>query len=97
MPSITVRNIDEDLKQRLRVRASQHGCSMEEEVRNILRAVLIKPQPAAPPLPQNLGTVIHELFKPLGLTESEFKLAPRSGGSNDPCCNPPEVDESESA
>ena len=33
MASITVRNLDDELKQRLRVRAAQHGHSMEEEVR----------------------------------------------------------------
>jgi plasmid stability protein len=39
MASITIRNLDEDLKQRLRVRAAEHGRSMEEEVRDILRRV----------------------------------------------------------
>ena len=33
MASITVRNLDDELKQRLRLRAAQHGRSMEEEVR----------------------------------------------------------------
>lgn len=37
MASITVRNIDETLKERLRVRAATHGHSMEEEVRQILK------------------------------------------------------------
>lgn len=37
MPSITIRNIDKSLKERLRVRAAQHGRSMEEEVRSILK------------------------------------------------------------
>ncbi|ADU11732.1 FitA-like ribbon-helix-helix domain-containing protein [Asticcacaulis excentricus] len=36
MASITVRNIDDTLKERLRVRAATHGHSMEEEVRQIL-------------------------------------------------------------
>lgn len=38
--SITVRNLDEDMKQRLRVRAAENGRSMEEEVRCILRSAL---------------------------------------------------------
>jgi plasmid stability protein len=38
--SITVRNLDERTKARLRVRAAQHGRSMEEEVRTLLRAAL---------------------------------------------------------
>lgn len=41
MASITIRNLDESLKSKLRLQSAQHGCSMEAEVRNILRQVLI--------------------------------------------------------
>ena len=41
MASITIRNLDDDIKQRLRVRAAKHGRSMEEEARDILRRVMI--------------------------------------------------------
>jgi len=37
MASITIRGLDDSLKQRLRVRAAEHGRSMEEEAREILR------------------------------------------------------------
>ncbi|MEA2988651.1 MAG: phosphopantothenoylcysteine decarboxylase / phosphopantothenate---cysteine ligase, partial [Alphaproteobacteria bacterium] len=37
MASITIRQLDEELKQRLRLRAAAHGRSMEDEVRTILR------------------------------------------------------------
>ena len=37
MSSITVRNLDEAVKNCLRVRAAQHGWSMEQEVRLILQ------------------------------------------------------------
>ena len=40
MGTITVRNLDEDLKRRLRIRAAQNGHSMEQEVRDILKAAL---------------------------------------------------------
>jgi antitoxin FitA len=60
MASITIRNLDEGLKRRLRIRAAEHGRSMEEEARDILRASLNRE--AAPP--KRLGTAIHELFKP---------------------------------
>ncbi len=40
MASITIRNLEDDIKQRLRVRAAENGRSMEEEVRDILRRVL---------------------------------------------------------
>ncbi len=38
MPSLTVRQIDEALKKRLRLRAASHGRSVEDEVRTILRS-----------------------------------------------------------
>ena len=37
MASITIRNLDDDVKTRLRVRAAEHHRSMEEEARIILR------------------------------------------------------------
>ena len=37
MASITVRNLEDGLKHRLRIRAAENGRSMEEEARDILR------------------------------------------------------------
>ena len=37
MGSLLIRNLDDHLKARLRVRAAEHGRSMEEEARAILR------------------------------------------------------------
>lgn len=37
MANITIRNIDESLKQRLRIKAAKRGHSIEEEAHNILR------------------------------------------------------------
>jgi hypothetical protein len=39
MASITIRGLDDDLKQRLRLRAARNGRSMEDEARTILRDV----------------------------------------------------------
>ena len=61
MASITIRNLDDDVKRRLRVRAAEHGRSMEEEARDILRQVV--GQPSAP---KNLGQAIHARFVALG-------------------------------
>lgn len=48
MAALTIRNIDDEVKNRLRLQAAQHGCSMEQEVREILsRAVLPKRNPPA--------------------------------------------------
>jgi len=38
--SMTIRDIDEKLKARLRIQAARHGRSMEEEARAILRIAL---------------------------------------------------------
>lgn len=40
MATMTIRNLDDDLKTLLRLRAARHGQSMEEEARSILRAAL---------------------------------------------------------
>ncbi len=53
MASITIRNLDDDIKQRLRVRAAEHGRSMEEEAREILRRVMGESAP-----PRNLAAAI---------------------------------------
>jgi len=37
MASLTIRNIEDGVKERLRVRAATHGHSMEEEARAILK------------------------------------------------------------
>jgi antitoxin FitA len=66
MASITIRNLNEDTKRRLRIRAAEKGHSMEEEVRD-----LIIQATSAPPEKKKLGTAIQELFAPLGGIELE--------------------------
>ena len=46
MACLTIRNLEDGLKVRLRLRAAQHGCSMEAEVRNILAQTLMSPADA---------------------------------------------------
>ena len=62
MASITIRQLDEQLKARLRVRAAQHGRSMEDEARDILRSALS----TGPKRPGNLADAIRQRFAPLG-------------------------------
>jgi plasmid stability protein len=38
--TLTIRRLDQGLKRKLRMRAAEHGRSMEEEAREILRAAL---------------------------------------------------------
>jgi plasmid stability protein len=62
MASLTIRRLEETTKQRLRVRASRNGHSMEEEARQILKVALAKK--AAPEL--NLVESIRRIVEPLG-------------------------------
>lgn len=61
MASITIRNCDEHLKRRLRIQAEEHGRSMEEEAREVLRQAVAKRG-----APANLGATIHRRFAALG-------------------------------
>ena len=59
MAQLIVRNIEDEVKERLVQRARRHGHSMEEEVRTILRlAVQEEPQD----LPQDFGTRLANFF-----------------------------------
>ena len=68
MATLTIRNLDARLKERLRVRAALHGRSMEEEVRTILRAAIAQQGSE----PSNLGESIHRRFKKHGGIELEL-------------------------
>jgi plasmid stability protein len=61
MASITIRNLDDGVKRKLRLRAAQHGRSMEDEARNILRAALAE----VPAQPRDLAAAIRKRFAPL--------------------------------
>lgn len=71
MASMTIRNIDEALKRRLRVQAAEHGRSMEEEAREILRAALSTEAARS----SNLVEALRTRFAPLGGVD--VPLAPR--------------------
>ena len=71
MASITIRNLDDDVKTRLRVRAAEHHRSMEEEVRIILRDTVNGDRAG----PRNLATFTRACFASLGGVELE--LPPR--------------------
>lgn len=64
MASITIRNLDDDLKAKLRVVAASHGRSMEEEARIILRQALSRQEKRG-----GLGTRIHSRFAAVGGTD----------------------------
>ena len=65
MAQVIVRNLEEDVKAALKQRASQHGWSMEEEVRHILRRA-VNDEPITT---GNLGSRIAARFADVGLNE----------------------------
>jgi antitoxin FitA len=82
MASITIRNLDDSIKRRLRIRAAEHGRSMEEEARDILRQVVGEGKPA-----HNLAASIRARVAPMG--GADLDLPPR-----EPMREPPAFDRS---
>lgn len=80
MASITIRNLDDGLKARLRVQAAEHHRSMEEEIRLILREAV-----GRKPSPRNLAEITRSIFGPDNGIELE--LPPRG-----PMREPPAFD-----
>jgi plasmid stability protein len=72
MSSITIRNLDPAIKERLRVRAAEHGHSMEAEARRILQAAL---KGAARKPKASFYDRIHDRFAAIGGVDLE--LPPR--------------------
>jgi len=67
MASITIRNLDDEVKTRLRVRAASRGRSMEEEARSIIREAVERETNSA-----DLATTLRDRFGPLGGVELEI-------------------------
>ena len=63
MASITIRNLEEATKRKLKIRAAIHGRSMEQEAREILKSALrsVPSKSGA-----NLAEAIRRRFAPLG-------------------------------
>jgi len=77
--SLSIRNLDESTKKRLRVRAAENGRSMEGEARTILTAAV----DATPAPEENLYDAIRRIVEPVGGVELE--LPPR-----EPMRDPPD-------
>lgn len=82
MATLTIRDLDETLKRSLRIRAASRNRSMEEEVRQILRAALLESAPPA----MDLAARIRARFA--GLGDVELPIAER-----EPMRPPPSFDE----
>jgi antitoxin FitA len=81
MAQLVVRNIEDDVKERLQRRAKKHGCSLEELVRDILRDAAKDTRPTG-----GLGSEIAALFRGRGL---DFDIPELRGYS----LKPPTFDE----
>ena len=68
MAMLTVRNIPEEVHRALRVRAAQHGRSMEAEVRGIL-ASAVRPEGRV-----KLGSLLADVGRRAKLTDEEFAV-----------------------
>lgn len=77
MASITIRDLEPELKERLRVRAARNGRSMEEEARVILRSAVTSSAPA----PRKLGDMIASRFRDIGV---ELEIPARAPGREPP-------------
>lgn len=73
MATLTIRDLDDDVKARLRIRAAENGRSMEAEARVLLAAALSSRRPV-----RGLGSYIRDQFAEIG--GIEFEVPPR----NDP-------------
>jgi plasmid stability protein len=67
MAAITVRNLEEGVKHRLRVRAAQHGRSMEAEARAIIVDAVAEDDE-----PKNFFLRLHERFAAIGGVELDI-------------------------
>ena len=66
MAQVVVRQLEDEVKERLRQRAVRHGRSMEEEIRVILREAVREDVPE-----EGLGTRLARLFSDL---DAEFEI-----------------------
>jgi plasmid stability protein len=83
MASITIRQLPETTKRKLRIRAAQHGRSMEQEAREIISSELNKPAEASktPKTGKDLVEAIRRRFAPFGGVNLEI---PPRGPIRDP-------------
>ncbi|MBX3529534.1 MAG: hypothetical protein KF849_02940 [Rhizobiaceae bacterium] len=66
MGALTIRNLDDDVKRALRLRAAEHGVSMEQFARDALVRVL-----AEPVAPRKRRASILEDLRAIGIKQTE--------------------------
>jgi plasmid stability protein len=71
MASITVRNLEESTKRKLKMQAAENGRSMEQEIREILNGAVREKRQEAAKSGAELVKRIREIFGPLGGVDLE--------------------------
>lgn len=66
MPSVTVRNVPDEVHRAIRLRAARHGHSIETEMRNILEAA-VRPKGRV-----KLGSLLAQIGREVGMSDEEF-------------------------
>lgn len=72
MPSVTVRNVPDEVHRALRVRAAQHGRSAEAEIREILENA-VQPEGRV-----KLGSLLAGIGRKINLSDDEFAILEQS-------------------
>lgn len=67
MASITIRKLEESTKRKLKIQAASHGCSMEQEAREILKSALGQKSRSGAELVRR----IRAIWEPLGGVDLE--------------------------
>lgn len=74
MASLTIRQIDDSVRDRLRQRAAANGVSMEEEARRALQNWVARAEPE-----KGLGTRLRKRFAALGGVDLDIPPRPTEG------------------
>ena len=78
MPSVTVRNVPDEVHRALRVRAAQHGRSAEAEIRKILENA-VQPEGRV-----KLGSLLASIGRKINLSDDEFSIFEQSRDKSTP-------------
>lgn len=82
MATLTIRNIDDTVKDRLRIRAAQHRRSLEAELRAIVTEAVAEPAEEL-----DLADAIRRRFAPFGGVD-DLVLPPRALAEEPPALEP---------
>jgi plasmid stability protein len=73
MATLTIRELDASVEEQLRARAAEHGRSVEEEAREILRSAVAKPEGE----PENLYVAMRRRLREAGIEGIDLPDVPR--------------------